>query len=199
MSRLRESGPKIWEFECASDEGYSPTIHNDTDASSAKAPPQAAVIKVAALSNFDIAVESEPMVTQNVHDIAEERFLSRAPLPPVISPTSHQDLLPTASTSIAKRFLYFVAGQLPSSSEKRGDKVLNRTREMVQKFESVISSNDRKVIEDRIDIAVDTKSGLDSKSGISKYLQARDYHKSAKLAYRYAKVVIDQPEAETMP
>jgi hypothetical protein len=48
------------------------------DALSAKAPPQAAVIKVATLSNFDIDVKSELMITQNVHNIVEGtwRFLS---------------------------------------------------------------------------------------------------------------------------
>jgi hypothetical protein len=63
--------------------------------------------------------------------------------------------------------------------------------------------------------ARETKDGLDSKSGISKFRQAREYRRAAKNAYRFAKVAfafdisyrvshyrhrrVYQKEAETKP
>ncbi len=62
----------------------------------------------------------------------------------------NQDIPPNASAVIANKFFDSVAKQLPSSQEKRGDQKLDRAREMAEEFESVITQQDRNVIEERI-------------------------------------------------
>jgi hypothetical protein len=49
-------------------------LHSGKGASTAESPLQAVVIKVAALSNFDIGVTSEPVLSQNDHNIISETF-----------------------------------------------------------------------------------------------------------------------------
>ena len=62
----------------------------------------------------------------------------------------NQDIPPNASAVIANKFLDSVAKQLPSSQEKRGDQKLDRARELAEEFESVITQQDRTIIEERI-------------------------------------------------
>jgi hypothetical protein len=70
----------------------------------------------------------------------------------VIMSRSHQDqdLLPSASAVITSRLIDAMAKMLPSQQEKRGDRKLDKAREIVSEFESVISQQDRAVIEERI-------------------------------------------------
>jgi hypothetical protein len=55
-----------------------------------------------------------------------------------------------AGAVFATTLLSALAKQLPSSQEKRGDDKLERTRQMVHEFVSVIAQSDRRTIEDRI-------------------------------------------------
>lgn len=104
----------------------------------------------------------------------------------------NQDIPPNASAVIANKFLDSVAKQLPSSQEKRGDQKLDSAREIAEEFESVITQRDRNIIEEKITLARETKVGLDSKSGVSKFLHAREYRRAARDAYRFAKHVSDR-------
>jgi hypothetical protein len=67
-----------------------------------------------------------------------------------MSPSHHQDILPTLGDFIESKFLDSVVKLLPSSQLKRGDKKLERAREIVNEFRSVTSESDRNVIEERI-------------------------------------------------
>jgi hypothetical protein len=60
--------PKVLTVRCLHKD-CSPTIHSDNGTSTAETPPQAGIIKVATLSNFDIAVKSELVVARNDHNI----------------------------------------------------------------------------------------------------------------------------------
>jgi hypothetical protein len=62
----------------------------------------------------------------------------------------NQDIPPNASAVIANKLFESVAKQTPSSQEKRGDQKLDRAREIAEEFESVITQEDRNVIEARI-------------------------------------------------
>jgi len=104
----------------------------------------------------------------------------------------NQDIPPNASAVIANKLLDSVAKQLPSSQEKRGDQKLDSARELAEEFESVITQEDRNIIEEKITLARETKVGLDSKSGIPKFLHAREYRRAARDAYRFAKHVSDR-------
>jgi len=86
--------------------------------------------------------------------------------------------------------------QLPSSQRKLGDENLERARELAVKFESVIDQNDRSIIEERITCALDTKLGLDSKSGISKFRHAQEYRRAARDAFKFAKHASDRGRDE---
>jgi hypothetical protein len=67
-----------------------------------------------------------------------------------MSPSYHQDILPILGDFIESKFLDSVVKLPPSSQLKRGDRKLERALEIVSEFESVISENDRKIIEERI-------------------------------------------------
>jgi hypothetical protein len=62
----------------------------------------------------------------------------------------NQDIPPNASAVIANKFFDFVAKLSPSSREKRSDQKLDRAREIANEFESMITQQDRNIIEERI-------------------------------------------------
>ncbi|KAI9509440.1 hypothetical protein F5148DRAFT_753521 [Russula earlei] len=109
-----------------------------------------------------------------------------------MSPTHHQVLQPNASANIADKLLDALAKQLPSSKEKRGDRKLELARDLAVEYETVISQSDRDVINERITFARETKDGLHSKLGFSKFIHAREYYRVARDAYRYAKYVSER-------
>jgi hypothetical protein len=67
-----------------------------------------------------------------------------------MSLSGHHDIPPTLGTLIASACLDSVVKQLPSSQLERGDRKLERARDLADEFESVVSQNDRNLIEERI-------------------------------------------------
>jgi hypothetical protein len=64
--------------------------------------------------------------------------------------SGHHDVPPTLGTLIASTLLDSIVKQLPSSQLERGDRKLERARVIADEFESVISQNDRNLIDERI-------------------------------------------------
>jgi len=93
----------------------------------------------------------------------------------------------SATAVIATTLINSLLKQLPSQQEKRGDRKLELARALAIEFESLISEEDRRVIEDKITFAREVREELDSKSGFSKMLHAREFRKAAREAYRYTK------------
>jgi hypothetical protein len=60
------------------------------------------------------------------------------------------DTPPTLGTLIASACWDTMVRQLPSSQLERGDRKLEQAREIADEFGSVISQNDRNLIEERI-------------------------------------------------
>lgn len=67
-----------------------------------------------------------------------------------MSLSGHYDIPPTLGTLIASTCLDSMVKQLPSSQLERGDRKLERARDLADEFESVVSQNDRNLIEERI-------------------------------------------------
>jgi hypothetical protein len=110
-----------------------------------------------------------------------------------------------ASGVLASRLLDFLASKRPSAQERLGDRRLDKARDLAQKNGDWISPSDLKIARDKVlqcvpspkeypsyvlspVSAAEIKAGLESKSGLSKFLQAREYRKSAKEALRFVKV-----------
>ena len=110
-----------------------------------------------------------------------------------------------ASGVLASRLLDFLASKRPSAQEKLGDERLDKARDLARKNGDCISPTNLKIAKDKVlqcvpspiaypscilspVSAADIKAGLESKSGLSKYLQAREYRKFAKEALRFVKV-----------
>jgi len=109
-----------------------------------------------------------------------------------MSLSGHEDIPSTLRAPITIRLLDTVVRQFPSSQLELGDQNLERAREIAVEFESAIGQNDRSIIEERITFARETKLGLDSKSGISKFRHAREYRKAARQAFQFAKHASDR-------
>jgi len=63
---------------------------------------------------------------------------------------THHDLPPNAGAVITSRLIDTIVKRLPSQQEKRGDRKLEKARELAQEFGDLISPNDRQIIEERI-------------------------------------------------
>jgi len=88
--------------------------------------------------------------------------------------------------------LHFLASHRPSAQEARGDGRLDDARDLARENEEFISPNDLEIVRERIILAREIKVGLDSKSGLPKYLQAREYRKAAKETLKFVKTVSDR-------
>ncbi|KAI0296113.1 hypothetical protein B0F90DRAFT_1114424 [Multifurca ochricompacta] len=97
---------------------------------------------------------------------------------------------------LATRLLDYVAKHTTSAQEMRGDQRLDEARALTVEYETVIDPVDRAIIEERITFAREMKSGLESKWGLSKFLQAREYRRVARNAYRFAKTASDRGRDE---
>jgi hypothetical protein len=60
------------------------------------------------------------------------------------------DLQTSATAIIATTLIKSVLKQLPSAQERRGDQKLELARDLAIEFESLISEDDRRIIEDCI-------------------------------------------------
>ncbi|KAI0274582.1 hypothetical protein BGY98DRAFT_54401 [Russula aff. rugulosa BPL654] len=114
---------------------------------------------------------------------------------PHITPSPTLD----ASGVLASRLVDFLASKRPSAQEKLGDRRLDKARDLAQKNGDWISPSDLKIARDKVlqcvpsrkaypsyvlspISATEINAGLESKTGLSKLLQAREYRKSAKEA-----------------
>jgi hypothetical protein len=110
-----------------------------------------------------------------------------------------------ASGVLASRLLEFLSNKRPKAQEKLGSRRLDEARELAQKYQASISPSDLKIAKDKFIQCVlssqsasescsmpvsasEIREGLESKTGITRFLQAREYKKAAKEALRFVKV-----------
>ncbi|KAF8257429.1 hypothetical protein EI94DRAFT_1310029 [Lactarius quietus] len=98
-----------------------------------------------------------------------------------------------ASGVLTLKLLHFLANQRPSAQEKRGDWRLDNARQLARDNETVISPGDLEIVKERITLATEIKMGLESKRGLTRYLQAREYRKASKETLKRS-----QTERETL-
>jgi len=103
-----------------------------------------------------------------------------------------------ASGVLASRLLDFLSNKRPSAQERLGDWRLDQARDLAQRNGDWISSSDLKIARDKVLHAAEVKEGLEWKSGLPKFLQAREYRKSAKEALRFVKTVSDKARDEVL-
>jgi len=99
---------------------------------------------------------------------------------------------------LASRLLGFLSQRGPSAQEKLGNRRLDEARDFAQRNEDRFSPSDLRIARDKVLHAAEIKAGLKSKSGLSKFLQAREYRKSAKEALRFVKTVSDRARDEVL-
>ncbi|KAH9014217.1 hypothetical protein EDB85DRAFT_2157573 [Lactarius pseudohatsudake] len=103
-----------------------------------------------------------------------------------------------ASGVLTLKLLHFLADRRPSAQEKRGDQRLDSARELARGDEVLISPGDLEIVRERITLTAEIKVGLESKRGLPRYLQAREYRKSAKETYKFVKSVSDRARDATL-
>jgi hypothetical protein len=96
------------------------------------------------------------------------------------------------------RFLEYLSNKRPSAQERLGTKRLDEARDLAQKNEAFISHSDMKVARDKLLHASDVREGLESKSGLSKYLRAQEFKRIAKDALQFVKTVSDRTKSEML-
>jgi len=84
--------------------------------------------------------------------------------------------------------------QTPLANEARGNDRLEEASKLAIEYESVIDAADRAAIEDNINYAKEVKVGLESKWGIAKIMQAREFRRAATHALRFAKSKTDREQ-----
>ncbi|KAF8461762.1 hypothetical protein DFH94DRAFT_71072 [Russula ochroleuca] len=109
-----------------------------------------------------------------------------------ITHRNRQDIPVDAGAVIVTTILNAMAKQLPSSQEKRGDDKLDRAREIMDEFKSVIAENNLGTIEDKITHAREVKAALEVKSRIS-------YRRNVKYAVEQQCVNIISGSSPTTP
>ncbi|KAH9965684.1 hypothetical protein BGW80DRAFT_747777 [Lactifluus volemus] len=95
-----------------------------------------------------------------------------------------------ASGVLTWKLLEFIKDRLPSGLEKRGSRRLDEALRLAREHEYVISTRDMDTARARITRAMDTKEGLELRKGPRRYVQAKEYNKSAKAALQFVKVVL---------
>ncbi|KAF8265701.1 hypothetical protein EI94DRAFT_1804022 [Lactarius quietus] len=103
-----------------------------------------------------------------------------------------------ASGVLTLKLLHFLANQRPSAQEKRGDWRLDNARQLARDNETVISPGDLEIVKERITLATEIKMGLESKRGLTRYLQAREYRKASKETLKFVKTVSDRARDSTL-
>ena len=133
------------------------------------------------------------------------KFLSSSS--PYSSPMPQTSYGPTldASGVLASRLLEFLANKTPSAQASAPMKLGNRRRDSAEEYSGKIDPSDMKIARDRVvqcvpslqrvselcsmlASATEVRVALESKSGLSRFLQAREYRKRAKEALRFVKV-----------
>ncbi|KAI0280059.1 hypothetical protein BGY98DRAFT_966330 [Russula aff. rugulosa BPL654] len=103
-----------------------------------------------------------------------------------------------ASGILAWRLLKFLSSKRPSAQEKLGNRRLDEARDLAQKNEDLISPSDLKIAKDKLLHAAEIRIGLESRSGFSRFLQARQYRRSAKEALGFVKTVSKRVQDEIL-
>ena len=67
-----------------------------------------------------------------------------------MGPGDNQSTSSTIQHAVGTRLLHTMWDQLPWLQTRRGDRKLERARKITNDFESIISSGDRQIIEERI-------------------------------------------------
>ena len=62
----------------------------------------------------------------------------------------HQSISSDAPHLVGTRLIHTILDQLPSLQTKLGDRKLERARKLTDKYDSIISRGDHKIIEERI-------------------------------------------------
>ncbi|KAI0294526.1 hypothetical protein BC826DRAFT_1104596 [Russula brevipes] len=94
-----------------------------------------------------------------------------------------------ASGVLAWRLLEFMASKRPSAREELGNKRLDEARNLAIENKYLISPRDLEIAKEKFTLTTEIKSGLGSKKGLSKFLQAREFCKSAKDTLRFVETV----------
>lgn len=103
-----------------------------------------------------------------------------------------------ASGVLTWKLLHFLASQRPSAQERRGDRRLDNARTLAGENGAFISRDDLEIVKERIILATEIKLGLESKRGLPKYLQAREYRKAANDTLKFVKTVSDRAKDATL-
>ncbi|KAH9008012.1 hypothetical protein EDB84DRAFT_151634 [Lactarius hengduanensis] len=102
--------------------------------------------------------------------------------------------LDDASAISMWNLLQFLADQQPST---QGDRLLDSARELARASDTLISPGDLEIVRERITLTAEIKARLESKRGLPRYLQAREYRKSAKETFKFVKLVSDRARDAT--
>ncbi|KAH9984982.1 hypothetical protein BJV77DRAFT_141419 [Russula vinacea] len=114
----------------------------------------------------------------DLHTSHSHASTSRGSLPvPTLVPMIQGDT--NASGVWAWRQLELLSKNLPSTQEKLGSRRLDEARDLARKDEASIRPSDMKIINDKFLHATEIRASLESKSGLSRFLHAREYRKFA--------------------
>ncbi|KAH9045897.1 hypothetical protein EDB83DRAFT_1550700 [Lactarius deliciosus] len=103
-----------------------------------------------------------------------------------------------ASGVLTLKLLHFLVSQIPSAQEGLGDRRLDSARKLARDNETLINPSDLDIVRQRIIHTTEIKEGLESKRGLPRYLQAREYRKAAKETLKYVKTVSDRARDATI-
>jgi hypothetical protein len=112
-----------------------------------------------------------------------------------------------ASAFLASRLLEFLSNKRPSAQARLGSKRLDEARDLAHKYQAAISLDDLKLAKDKFIqyvpslqympescptpfSATEIREGLESKSVLSRFLQAREFKKAANDAFQFVKVTL---------
>jgi len=87
---------------------------------------------------------------------------------------------------------HHLAGQRPSAMEERGDRKLDEARNILREYEDNFDPSDWEIFQRGITTAREEKIGLDSKTGLWRYLRAREYLKSSRAVLKGVKTTSDR-------
>ncbi|KAI0248434.1 hypothetical protein BJV78DRAFT_1284781 [Lactifluus subvellereus] len=97
------------------------------------------------------------------------------------------------------RMLNFLAGQRPSVQEERGNRRIEAAYALTTECAAILSPSDLLIARERITLTKEIRIGSDTKNFFLKYLQLREYNKSAKDALWFVKVVFVHGSKRGLP
>ncbi|KAI9447463.1 hypothetical protein H4582DRAFT_1894038 [Lactarius indigo] len=106
--------------------------------------------------------------------------------------------LDNASSVMARKLLQFLADQRSSTQGGWGDRPLEIASGLARENEALIDPTDLDIVRQRTIHTTEIKEGSESKRGLPRYLQAREYRKAAKETLKYVKTVSDRARDATI-